>query len=94
MQGFFVVVNPSTCLQLASYTLPVRKGGKGVNHRYLTEIITPTPTDSISKVLDVANTIVKSGTDRNSLVDKEKWKYNSGDSELHSYKLQEELSNW
>jgi len=45
--------------------------------------ITLTSIDPISKALDVANPEVESRTDCNSLVCEEKWKNNSGNSELH-----------
>jgi hypothetical protein len=50
---------------------------KKPNEEYFTAI------DSISEVLDVADTVVESGTDRCSLVCEEKRKDNGGDGELH-----------
>ncbi len=53
--------------------------------------MTLTLINSISKALDIANTEIISGTDRNSLVCEEKWENSGDDSELHGRTLGTEL---
>jgi len=56
--------------------------------------MTLTLINSISKALDIANTEIISGTDRNSLVCEEKWENSGDDGELHGRTLGTELVTW